>query len=438
MKQLIEGFMPDRVVITGVGVVSSIGIGKEDFWKNCLEGKSGGKKIDYPWMLEDSFYTRIGAPVNNFDPLKYNILNKEVNVLDSVTMFALASAYMSLQDSGFETRLCNPKKGFNETIGVDPERLVVSVGSGIGGLTTTEMSHDHWVRTRTKTRQRYALPMLIPNAPAAQVAIKYQAKAECKAISTACAAGTMAIGDAYRILQDRKADIAISGGAEAVLTDFDGYGLQGFDLLRTMSTRNDDPEHASRPFDKERDGFVLSEGSAMLILERLDFAKARGARIYAEIAGYEANCDAYSMMMLEPDATQIIRLMKNIIHKNGVSPDEIDYINAHGTSTIPNDKIETYAIKQVFGKRAYDLFITSTKSMTGHAVAASGGIEAAATALAIYHKIIPPTINLEIPDPECDLNYVPGAPIEKEIKAALSNSFGFGGHNASLLLKKYE
>ncbi len=431
--------MPNRVVITGVGVVSSIGIGKEEFWKSCLEGKSGGKKIEYPWMINDSYCTKIGAPVNNIDPQKYNIPKKEIDLLDSVSIFALASAYQAIQDAGFEIKLCNPKKGFNEIIGIDPERIAVIIGSGIGGITTNEISHDHWVRKRIKAgTKRYALPMIIPNAPAAQVAIKYQAKAECKSISTACAAGTMAIGDSYKILRDGEVDIAIAGGAEAILSDFDGYGLAGFDMLKTMSTRNDDPEHASKPFDKERDGFVLSEGGAVLILERLDIAKERGARIYAEIAGYESNCDAYSMMMLEPNASQIIRLMKNIIHKNGVSPNEINYINAHGTSTIPNDKIETYAIKQVFGKRAYELFITSTKSMTGHSIAASGAIEAIATALSIYHSIIPPTINLETPDPECDLNYVPGTAVEKEIKAALSNSYGFGGHNASLLIKKYE
>ncbi len=430
--------MKRRVVITGLGVISSIGIGKEEFWKSCLQGKSGGRKIEYPWMKSDAFYTRIGAPVMNFDPLQFNILKKEISFLDTVSMFALASAHQAIKDAGFDVKLCNPKKGFNEIIGVDPEQLAVIIGSGIGGVTTYEMGHEHWTKVGQKEGvNRFCLPMLIPNAPAAQVAIKYQAKAECKSISTACAAGTMAVGDAYKILRDGEADLALAGGTEAILTDYDGYGLIGFDLLRTMSGRNDDPEHASRPFDKNRDGFVLSEGSGVVVLEHLDSALARGARIYAEIAGYESNCDAYSMMMLEPNAQQIIRLMKNIIHKNGVSPDQIGYINAHGTSTVANDKVETYAIKQVFEKRAYELLISSTKSMTGHAIAASGAIEAVATSLAIHHGMIPPTINLETPDPECDLNYVPGVPIKKDIEAALSNSYGFGGHNASLLIKKY-
>lgn len=431
--------MSQRVVITGLGVVSSIGIGKEEFWKCCLEGKSGGRKIEYSWMNDNAFYTKIGAPVRNFNPLQFNILKKEVNFLDSVSMFALASAYQAIRDAGFEIKICNHKKGFNEIIGIDPKRLAVIIGSGIGGISTLEIGHEHWVKVRQKAGfNRFALPMLIPNAPAAQVAIKYQAKAECKSISTACAAGTMAIGDAYKILRDGEADMAIAGAAEAILTDYDGYGLVGFDLLRTMSTRNDDPQHASRPFDKERDGFVLSEGSGILVLERYDLAVKRGSRIYAEVIGYESNCDAYSMMILEPSANQIIRLMTNIIGKSRISADQIDYINAHGTSTIPNDKIETYAIKQVFGEKAYDLCISSTKSMTGHAIAASGAIESVTTALAVYHGMIPPTINLENPDPECDLNYVPGSPIQKKVGMALSNSYGFGGHNASLLFKKYE
>ncbi len=431
--------MSNRVVITGVGIISSIGNCKEEFWKSCLEGKSGGKKIEFPWMSDDVFYTKIGAPISHFDPLKYNILKKEIDLLDSVSIFALASAYQAIQDAGLEVRTSNSKKGFSEIAGVESERLAVIMASGMGGISTSERSHNLWTKMKQKAPfKRYTLPMLIPNAPAAQIAIKYQAKAECKSISTACAAGTMSIGDAYKILREGEADVVLTGGVEALLSDYDGYAMKGFDILKTLSTRNNDPEHASRPFDKERDGFVLSEGAGALILERLDYAKARGARIYAEMGGYESNCDAYSMMMLEPNAAQIIRLMKNIIHKNGVSSNEIDYINAHGTATIPNDKIETYAIKQVFGKRAYDLLVTSTKSMTGHAIAASGAIEAIATVLAIYHKTIHPTINLEIPDPECDLNYLPGSPIKKEIRAALSNSYGFGGHNASLLIKKYE
>jgi len=429
--------MQNRVVITGLGVISSIGIGIQEFWKNSLAGRSGGKAINYPWMKEDWYTTRIGAPVTGFNPGKFNILDKEISFLDTVSLFALAAAFLALMDAGYSLNLIDAKKGFNSIQGIDPERTGVIIGSGVGGLSTTEISHHLWATCTREGWKRYFLPMLIPNAPAAQVAIKYQAKAECKALSTACAAGTMAIGDAFKLIRDGEIDIALAGGAEAVLSDNDGYGLKGFDLLRTMSTMNDDPEHASRPFDRNRDGFVLSEGAGIVILEKLEHARARGAGIYAEIAGYEANCDAYSMMMLEPNAQQIIRLMKNVASKNGVSLDEIDYINAHGTATIPNDRIETYAIKQVFGKRAYDLVITSTKSMTGHAIAASGAIEAASTAMTIKHQMVPPTINLQTPDPECDLNYLPDGPKEMKIRAAISNSYGFGGHNASLLLKKY-
>jgi 3-oxoacyl-[acyl-carrier-protein] synthase II len=430
--------MQNRVVITGLGIVSSIGIGRKEFWKNSLAGKSGGRKLEHPWLEEIEFYTKIGAPVMNFIPAKYSILDKEINILDLVSQFALAATYLALADAGFSTKLIDAKKGFHHIDGVNPERLATFVGSGQGGLRTIETSYKQYVKAGRKGQKRYSLPMLIPNAPAAQVAMKYQAKAECKSISTACASGAMAIGDAYKLVKEGGADVALAGGAEAVLSDIDGYGLMGFDLLRTMSTRNDDPEHASRPFDKDRDGFVLSEGAGIVVLEELEFALARNAPIYAEVAGYESNCDAYSIMMLEPDASQIIRLMKDVIHKNGFSVDEIDYINAHGTSTIPNDKIETFAIKQVFGKRAYDLVVTSTKSMTGHAIGASGAIEAASTALSIKNNKIPPTINLETPDPDCDLNYLQDGPKDTKIHAAISNSYGFGGHNASLLIKKYK
>jgi 3-oxoacyl-[acyl-carrier-protein] synthase II len=278
--------------------------------------------------------------------------------------------------------------------------------------------------------------MLIPNAPAAQIAIRYGAEGECKAVTTACAAGTMATGDAWRLLAAGEADVVITGGTEALLTASRGYPLMGFDLLRTLTTRNDAPEKASRPWDRDRDGFLLGEGACVLILERMDFAKARGAKLYAEVAGYATNCDAFSIMMLEPEGRKIADLMRALLARTGHGPEDIDYINAHGTSTIPNDRLETKVIKEVFGARAAGIAISSTKSLTGHAIGASGAIEAAATAMTIATGVIHPTINLDHPDPECDLDYVPHRARRSAVRAAMSTSYGFGGHNGALLLRK--
>ena len=391
-------------------------------------------------LFRSQFYSRVAAPVTGFDPLAWNLTEKELDLLDPTTQFALAASWMAIRDAGLSAKVTNPKRGFQEIQEADPDRIATILGTGIGGLSTIATSHEIWVRNPKGERpkaKRYSLPMLIPNAVPAQVAIKYQARGECKAVTTACAAGTMAIGDAFRLLRDGEADMAIAGGAECALSTPDGYGFIGFDLLRTMSSRNHEPAKASRPFDKERDGFVLSEGAGIVILERLEHAKARGARIYAEVGGYVANCEAYHMIMLDPEIRRITRLMEQIFRATGVRPEEVDYINAHGTSTPINDRTETMAIRSAFGSHADNLLVSSTKSMTGHAIGASGGIEVIATALALHTGIVPPTINLEVPDPECDLNYVPNRSVTREIRVALSNSYGFGGHNASLLLRKY-
>lgn len=431
--------MKRRVVITGVGPITSIGIGKDEFWTNCLNGVSGAEILQFPWMDKSRFSTHIGAPVKNFDPLEHNIAKKELGIIDLVVKFSLGATYLALNDAGIEYTIQNPKKASSQIQGYEPPRISVIIGTGIGGLHTLVTSHSIWLGFAGKEHmKRYSLPMLIPNALPAHVAIKYSAKGECKAVATACSAGTMAIGDAYRLIRDNEADMAITGGADGFLSDDNGYGLMGFDILNTLSTRNDEPQRASRPFDRDRDGFVLSEGAGILILEELGSALKRGAHIYAEIIGYETNCDAHSILQIDPEAAQIINLLNICLERAGLSKGEVDYINAHGTSTILNDRIETYALKEVFGKKAYDLYVSSIKSMTGHAIGASGAIEAISTALTIDQGAIPPTINLDNPDDGCDLNYVPHKYIRHDVKVALSNSFAFGGHNSCLLMRRYE
>jgi 3-oxoacyl-[acyl-carrier-protein] synthase II len=426
-----------RVVVTGVGLITSIGVGKESFWKASLEGRSGGQLLEFPWA-DGRFSTRVGAPVEGFSPADFEIAPREADLLDRVSQYALAGSLMALRDAGFQLQKGSGRRSPYVVSDVDPGRLAVIMGTGIGGLTTTESSHHQWVVNPGSPLKRYHLPMLMPNAPAAQVAIRFGAQGECKMVATACASGTMGTGDAFRAIRLGEADVVITGGVEALMPDHDGWSLKGFDMLKAMSTRNHDPERASRPFDRQRDGFVMSEGSGVLILEKESFARARGAHIYAEILGYEANCDAYHIVMLEPEGRQIVQLMAGLLQKTGVGAKEVGYINAHGTSTPLNDRAETACIRRVFGKHADDLLVSSTKSMTGHAIGASGGIEAAATALAIDSRLVPPTINYEHPDPECDLNYVPNRPVEQRIDIAMTNSYGFGGHNASLMMARYQ
>lgn len=429
--------MVSRIVITGVGPVTSIGIGKDAFWRSALAGKSGGRQLDMSARILATCHSKVGAPVTGFEPSLYGIPAKDIEILDPATRFALAGTRLALDDAGLTVSPVDPRRGRWRVEQVDPRRLAVVIGTGIGGITTTETSHARWASTYDRAGiKRYALPMLMPNAPAAQIAIRYGARAECKTVATACAAGTMAIGDAFRLLRDSEADAVIAGGTEALLTESAGYPLMGFDLLRTLTTRNASAEHASRPFDRDRDGFLLGEGAGILVLERIDFARSRGARIYAEVCAYAANSDAYSIMMLEPDGSRIADLVGDVLRKASQEPIDVGYINAHGTSTIPNDRIETKVFHEVFGAHAASIKISSTKSMTGHAVGASGGIEAISTALTLYEGAIPPTINYDTPDPECDLDYVPNRAQVGKAQLALSTSYGFGGHNAALAIRR--
>jgi len=424
-----------RVVITGIGVVSPIGVGREAFWKASLEGRSGAIRLDSPWVQDTGVTTQIACPVRDLDPERAGIPGKQVNLLDRTTWFALIGAHEALQDAGFELTPHPGNRGSLQVEGVDPTRLSTQIGSGIGGVTTFELSHTTWRESRSKNAvKRYSLPMLIPNAPAGQVAIRFGAKGECKAVCTACAAGTMAIGDAWRLLRGGEADVALAGGTEGLASDYDGFALMGFDRLRTMSARNDEPQRASRPFDKLRDGFVLGEGAAVLVLEREEYARARGARPYARIAGYASNCDAASMMQLDESGESIVALIRAALGAADVAVSDVDHVSAHGTSTVSNDKTESLALRKALGSRHGGVAVTALKSMTGHAIGASGALETAALALSFRSGLLTPTINYEVPDPECDVDLVANRPRAHDPRAALKLSYGFGGHNACLVL----
>lgn len=413
-------FMNDtRVVITGMGVISPIGSTIKDFWDANCKGKNGVGPITR--FDPTGFDTHIAAEVKDFDPLKY-ISPKEVKRNARFCQMAIAASKDALQDSGLQL----DKE--------DPYRIGVFIGSGIGGLDVIEEQHNVLLQKGPSRMSVFTIPMLITNMAPGQVSIILGLKGPNICIATACASAAHAIGEAYYTLKLGEADVMVTGGTEACVIP---TGIGGFNACKALSTRNNEPEKASRPFDKERDGFVMGEGSGILILETLDHAKKRGAKIYAEFIGYGANADGYHMTAPAPDGDAATKCMQLAIDSAKIKPEEVDYINAHGTSTLLNDKIETMAIKRVFGDRAYKIPVSSTKSMTGHLLGAAGAVELIASILAITKGIIPPTINYEYPDPECDLDYVPNKAREAKIDIALSNSLGFGGHNATLVVRRF-
>lgn len=411
--------MKHRVVITGMGAVTALGQDLDTMWNNLVQGKSGVSKIESFDVSE--YPTQIAASVKDFNPEDY-IDRKEARKMDRFVQFAVAAATSALKDSGL-----------NIAEQANPERVGVMIGSGIGGLGTWEDQHNVLLQKGPKRVSPFFIPMMIANMASGHVSILFGAKGPNSTAVTACATGTHSIGDSYKLIQRGDADVMICGGAEATIRP---TGLAGFCAMRAMSTRNDDPEKASRPFDTERDGFVMGEGSGILILESLEHAQKRGAKIYAEVIGYGLSGDAHHMT--EPDPNGPERCMKMAIRDAGIDPSEVDYINAHGTSTPVGDRSETIAIKRAFGEHAGKLAISSTKSMTGHLLGAAGGVEAVICGLTLQHGVIAPTINLEHPDPECDLDYVPNAARKADVRVTMSNSFGFGGHNATIILKKFE
>ncbi|MGG4553770.1 beta-ketoacyl-ACP synthase II [Paenibacillus sp. FSL W8-0186] len=411
--------MKHRVVITGMGVVTSLGQDLDTFWNNLMAGKSGVSAIESFDVSE--YPTRIAASVKDFNAEDY-VDRKEARKMDRFVQFAAAAATSAIKDSGL-------------VIGeqVDPERVGVIIGSGIGGLGTWEDQHNILLQKGPKRVSPFFIPMMIANMASGHVSILFGAKGPNSTAVTACATGTHSIGDSYKLIQRGDADVMICGGAEATIRP---TGLAGFCSMRAMSTRNDEPERASRPFDTGRDGFVMGEGSGVLVLESLEHAQKRGAKIYAEVIGYGLSADAHHMT--DPDPNGARRCMEMAIREAGINVSEVDYINAHGTSTPAGDRSETIAIKGALGEHARKVAVSSTKSMTGHLLGAAGGVEAVICGLTIKNSKIAPTINLENQDPECDLDYVPNVARAADVNVAMSNSFGFGGHNATIVLKKFE
>ena len=410
-----------RVVITGMGVVTPIGIGLQEFWQGLMEGRNGVELITK--FDTSKFDTKFAAEVKNFDPLNY-LDKKAAKRLDEYAQFAIGSSTMAIEDSGLDLEK------------VDLERFGVVFGSGIGGIKTLIDQHFAYFESGTpKKISPFFITMMIADIAAGQISIKFGLKGPNYATISACATSSHAIADAFILVQRGSANLMISGGSESAVQEM---SIGGFNSMRALSTWNDRFKEASRPFDADRNGFVLGEGSASLVLEEYEHAKARGATIYAEIAGIGLTGDAYHVTAPAPGGEGAVRSMKEAIRDAELNPKDVDYINAHGTSTPYNDINETKAIKTVFNSHAYDLVVSATKSMTGHLLGGAGAVEAVATILALTNNKIPPTINLTNPDPECDLNYSPHKPTDKKIGAAISNTFGFGGHNASILFKKVE
>jgi 3-oxoacyl-[acyl-carrier-protein] synthase II len=408
-----------RVVITGAGALTPVGNTAEEFWAALIQGKSGiGPVTRFDASL---LTTKIAGELKGFDPLRY-IDKKDDRKFDPFLKYAVACAVMAVEDASLNLER------------VDRTRFGVLVGSGIGGITTLLETHKTLLEKGPDRVSPFFIPMLIVNMASGIISMRFGAKGPNSSVVTACATGNHAIGDATRIIQRGEADVMIAGGAEAIIIPLT---FAGFCQMKAMSTRNDDPTRASRPFDATRDGFVCGEGGGLLILESLDHALARDARIYAEVVGYGMTGDAYHMTAPDPEADGAARAMALAVRDAGIEPSAVGYINAHGTSTPYNDKSETMAIKRVFGEHARKLAVSSTKSMTGHLLGAAGGIEAIATAFAIHYGILPPTINYETPDPDCDLDYVPNQARKQDVEIALSNAFGFGGTNATLVFRKY-
>ncbi len=409
-----------RVVVTGVGLVSAVGLTAGETWEAILAGRNGVAPITH--FDASQFSARIAAEVKGFDPLRF-IEKKELKKMGLFIQFALAAATEAVE---------------NARLRVDDHesaRVGVHVGSGIGGFDVIEREHKNLLEGGPRRISPFFIPASIVNLAAGHISIRFNARGPNSATCTACASGAHSLGDAFRVLQRGEADVMISGGSEAAITPM---GVGGFAALRALSTRNDEPERASRPFDKERDGFVVGEGAGILILEELEHARRRQAPILAELVGYGMSGDAFHITMPAENGDGAYRVMQATLDDAGVRPDQVDYINAHGTSTLYNDKFETMAIRRLFGGHAGKLAVSSTKSMTGHLLGGAGGLEAGLTALALRDQVAPPTTNYEVPDPDCDLDYVPNVPRKMKIDYALSNSFGFGGTNAALLFKRWQ
>jgi 3-oxoacyl-[acyl-carrier-protein] synthase II len=408
-----------RVVITGMGAVTPLGIGCEEYWKNLMAGKSGAGPIT---SFDVSTYdTRFACSVKGFVATDF-LDRKTAQRMDPFAQFALISADMAIADAGLPLD------------DLDPDRIGVVYGSGIGGMATYDTQFKNYMQGGPRRISPFFIPMLIPDIACGYISMKHRLKGPNYATVSACATASHAIGDAFRIVQYGDADLMVCGGSEAPITPM---GLGGFNSMKALSTRNDNPEAASRPFDAQRDGFVMGEGAGALVLEEMEHARKRGAAVYAEMVGIGFTADAFHITAPPEDGEGAVRAMIRAVRDGGITPEEVDYINVHGTSTPLGDVAETIAIKRVFGDHARQLNISSTKSMTGHLLGAAGAVEAIAAIMACKTDTVPPTINYEFPDPQCDLNYTPNSAVRRTVNYALSNTFGFGGHNASLLIRKY-
>ncbi|HBX22387.1 MAG TPA: beta-ketoacyl-[acyl-carrier-protein] synthase II [Desulfotomaculum sp.] len=411
--------MLKRAVVTGIGVVTPAGNNLEEFWTNLTDGKSGVGPITR--FDTEGYTSKIAAEVKNFEPADY-IDRKEARRMDRFTQFAVAATGMAVENAGLDIEKLNRA------------RCGVILGSGVGGIETLEQQHRILLDRGPGRISPFFIPMMISNMGSGQVSIAYGLRGFNVTTTSACASSTNAIGDAFKLIQRGQADLMITGGTEAPITSL---AVAGFCSMKALSTRNDDPAGASRPFEAGRDGFVIGEGAVILVLEEMQHAIDRGANILAELIGYGASCDAYHITAPDPEGTGAAMAMRLALDDAGLAPDKVDYINAHGTSTPLGDKLETLAIKEVFGEHARKLAVSSTKSMTGHLLGSAGGLEAAVCALSITRGVIPPTINMEEPDPECDLDYVPNKARQTKVDIALTNSFGFGGHNATLVFERF-
>lgn len=411
----------NRVVVTGIGLITALGTGIEKSWKRIVAGETGIGRIE-SYDVTD-MPVQIAAEVKDFDPIEFGIEKKEVKKLARNTQFAIAATKMALEDSKLVIDEANA------------EEVGVIVSSGIGGIEIFEAQHQTMLEKGVKRISPFTIPAMIANMASGNIGIYFGAKGPNKSIVTACAAGTHSVGDAFEMIKNGRATAMIAGGTEASITPF---AMNAFANMKALSTRNDEPTKASRPFSADRDGFVMGEGAGVLILEELEHAKARGAKIYAEVVGYGETCDAYHITAPADGGEGAARAFKMALKEGNIALDEVTYINAHGTSTPANDRNETAAIKSVFGDYAKNLMVSSTKGATGHGLGAAGGIEAVLIAKAISEGVVPPTINYDNPDAECDLNYVPNVAVEKEIEVAMSSSLGFGGHNAVIAMRKYK
>jgi 3-oxoacyl-[acyl-carrier-protein] synthase II len=435
MGEMHLGNYRKRVVVTGIGPVTPVGIGKEPYWESLVYGKTAFKRISFPDRDMSQYRCHIGAPLETFDLFQYIPRTKHTKHIGRTSQFAIAGTYLALKDAGFELEINHEDKGQYQIRGVDSFQIGVILGLGVEAMDLLEHYHERFLARGPRGISPFALPNIYLSAITSHITEFFTLRGTSFAISTACASATHALINSFLQIQGGREDLMVAGGTDACITP---YVFGGFDVLRAMSTRNHEPHKASRPFDRERDGFVMGEGSGVLVLEELDHALRRGAHIYGEVIGFGATADAYHVTEPDPDGKALGKAIRDALQMGGIGPEEVDYINPHGTSTPLNDKVETKVIKDVFEKQAYQIPISSTKSITGHLMGAAGGIEAISVLLSIETGIIHPTLNYEFPDPDCDLDYVPNEARKKDVRIGLSVSAGFGGVNSVILLKRFE